>query len=118
MIENDLDRQQRAERFADAARTGKTDELFDEALRELIEQIGRGQTLEQEIGALRLVLMQVISVDLLEGDPAKTSATITKLANAIVRAVRTQREVNDASADNLGALINRTLSEMGIGEES
>lgn len=111
-------RAQRSARFAEAVRAGRRDELVERAVAAVLAAIGGDLSLEQEIGALRLVLQRVIAMDALDGDPRDIAPTITRLVDGIVRAVRAQRTVSGELADDLSAALTTVLIEMGLGEEA
>src|SRR5690606_19249451 len=106
-------RQARSESFARAARAGHVQELVDHAVRQIISHTGAERSLEQEIGALRIILNRVIAMDALEGDPAKTAVTVARLADSIVRAVKMQRALSGDLADDLAGALTTALIEMG-----
>jgi hypothetical protein len=108
----------RSERFAEHVRAGRQDELVERAVAAVLTAIGGELSLGQEIGALRLMLHRVIAMDALDGDPRDTAATIARLVDGIVRAVRAQRAISGELADDLSAALTTVLIEMGLGEEA
>lgn len=108
----------RSARFAEAARAGRREELVERAVAAVLAAIGGELSLEQEIGALRLMLQRVIAMDALDGDPRDIAPTITRLVDGIVRAVRAQRAVSGELADDLSAALTTVLIEMGLGDEA
>lgn len=111
------ERQRRSDAFARAARNGDYEQLVDQTVRRVIEAAGVDRSLEDEIGALRIVLQRVIAVDALHGDPRETAATVARLADSIVRAVRAQRALSGELANDLVSALTTVLIDMGIGEE-
>lgn len=111
------ERQLRSEAFARAARNGNYEQLVDQTVRRVIEAAGVDRSLEDEIGALRVVLQRVIAVDALHGDPRETAATVARLADSIVRAVRAQRSLSGDLANDLVSALTTVLIDMGIGAE-
>ncbi len=112
------DRRIRSEAYARAARAGHFHGLVEQAVQQIIQQAGSERSLEHEIGALRIVLNRVIAMDALEGDPAATAATVTRLVDSIVRAVKMQRALAGDLADDLADALTTVLIEMGLGEGS
>lgn len=111
------ERRIRSEAFADAVRQGRQDEMVERTVRKMMEISGGDRTLEQEIGALRLVLQRVIAVDMLDGDVRETANTVARLADSIVRAVRAQRAISGDLAGDLSDALTTVLIEMGLGDE-
>ncbi len=114
-VEGD-ERLSRSEAYARAVRAGRVHELVEQAVQEIIQQAGSDRSLEHEIGALRIVLNRVIAMDALEGDPASTAATVARLVDSIVRAVKMQRALSGDLADDLADALTTVLVEMGLGE--
>src|SRR4051812_10483399 len=83
-------RDERSRAFAEAVRRGDKAALVDAALAGAIADGGGELSLEQEIGALRLILRRVVAMDALDGDPESVARTMTRLVEAIVRATRMQ----------------------------
>jgi hypothetical protein len=83
-------------------------------LERLIAERGRGESLGAEIGALRVVLAQLLATS--GGDPARLSQEVPRVVNAIVRAVRVQYLLAGESAGDLTASLTRVLAELGVGE--
>lgn len=108
----------RSERFAEAVRSGRRDELVERAVATVLDSIGDDLSLGQEIGALRLMLQRVIAMDALDGDPRDSAPTIARLVDGIVRAVRAQRAISGELADDLSGALTTVLVELGLGEES
>lgn len=112
------ERRLRSDAFARAARRGNYEQLIDQAVRQVIEAAGVDHSLDDEIGALRIILKRVIAMDALDGDPRETAATVTRLVDSIVRAVRAQRALSGDLANDLTAALTTVLLEMGLGEEA
>jgi len=68
----------------------------------------------EEIGALRVVLAQLLATG--GADAAALSQSVPRVVNAIVRAQRTQRLLAGESAGDLNEMMTRILAEMGLGE--
>ena len=83
-------------------------------LRRLIEEQGREGSLAEEIGALRVVLAQLLATG--GADAAGLSQSVPRVVNAIVRAQRTQRLLAGETAGDLNEIMTRILNEMGLGE--
>ncbi len=56
-------------------------------------------------------------MDALDGDPAKTAATVARLVDSLVRAVKMQRALEGDLADDLAGALTTVLIEMGLGDE-
>lgn len=115
LVEAD-DRLARSRSFATAVRAGRKEELIDRAVQQVIEQIGDERSLGAEIGALRMILRRVIAVDALDGDPKETAATVARLVDAIVRAVKAERAISGSLANDLSDALTTVLIEMGLGD--
>lgn len=87
--------------------------LSPELLRQIAED-GRRETLAEEIGALRVVLAQLLATT--GDDAARLSQEVPRVVNAIVRAVRAQYLLTGESAGDLTASLTRVLAELGVGE--
>ena len=111
------ERQARSSDFAAAVRSGRADRLIDQAVQQVIRRAGESGSLQQEIGALRIVLNRVLAMDALEGDPAQTAATVARLVDSLVRAVKMQRALEGDLADDLAGALTTVLIEMGLGDE-
>jgi hypothetical protein len=83
-------------------------------LERLIAERGRGENLAAEIGALRVVLAQLLATA--GGDAGRLSQDVPRVVNAIVRAVRVQYLLAGESAGDLTASLTRILAELGVGE--
>ncbi|RIK45225.1 MAG: hypothetical protein DCC58_07105 [Chloroflexi bacterium] len=112
------ERRLRAEEFAARVRQGARGDLVEQVVQAVVAAIGAeaetaGQgVLEGEIGALRLVLSRVVAVDALAGDPRDLALTVTRLVDAIVRAVKARQDVAATDTDTLDALTARVLDEL------
>ena len=112
------ERRLRAEAFAARVRGGERGDLVEGVVRAVVDAIGGvgerpGEAaLEGEIGALRLVLSRVIAVDALAGDPRDLALTVTRLVDAIVRAIKARQGLAGADGDALDALTARVLAEL------
>ncbi|HEY8602224.1 MAG TPA: hypothetical protein VIL85_27610 [Thermomicrobiales bacterium] len=83
-------------------------------LQRLIAEQGREGSLAEEIGALRVVLAQLLATG--GADAAALSQSVPRVVNAIVRAQRTQRLLAGESAGDLNEMMTKILAEMGLGE--
>jgi hypothetical protein len=72
---------------------------------------GSHAPLEDEIGALRLVLARLLAS---EDDPHKLAQSIPRVVDTLVRAIRTQRTVSGAQADGLTESLTQVLIELGL----
>ena len=111
------ERQQRSDAFAKAVRSGQIEQLIDLAVERVIRKEGEGGSLQNEIGALRIILNRVIAMDALDGDPTKTAATVSRLVDSLVRAVKMQRALQGDLADDLAGALTTVLIDMGLGDE-
>lgn len=111
------DRLARSAGFARAVRSGQADRLIEQAVQHVISQAGEDGSLQNEIGALRIVLNRVIAMDALDGDPAATAATVARLVDSLVRAIKLQRALKGDLADDLAGALTTVLIEMGLGDE-
>jgi hypothetical protein len=93
------------------------EQLIEQAVQQVINQTGADRSLETEIGALRIVLRRVLAMDALDGDPQATAATVSRLVDSIVRAVKTQRQLTGGVADAVADALTTVLIELGIGDE-
>jgi hypothetical protein len=116
-FESEHGRRERSAGFARAVRDGRADQLIEGAVKQVIRRAGEEGSLQQEIGALRIVLSRVIAMDALDGDPAKTAATVARLVDSLVRAVKMQRALQGDLADDLADALTTVLIEMGLGDE-
>jgi hypothetical protein len=83
-------------------------------LQQLIAEQGREGSLAEEIGALRVVLAQLLATG--GADAVALSQSVPRVVNAIVRAQRTQRLLAGESAGDLNEMMTRILADMGLGE--
>lgn len=88
--------------------------LTDRALRRALEEAGRGDSLVEEVGALRVVLLRLLAES--GDDPADLAATIPRVVNATVRALRARRALADDAGGDLAGALTRALAEMGLSE--
>lgn len=65
--------------------------------------------LDNELGALRLVLERLLAH---EDDPATLAASVPKLTGAIVQVMRAQRLLDDRAADSLQDAIATVIEEL------
>jgi hypothetical protein len=98
---------------------GKTDELVSRRIASILLRAGvpdqdRAPPLDDEIGALRLVLAKVLET---EEDPRRLATSIPRIVDALVRATRAQRLVQGDQAEGLTEALTQVLLELGLGEE-
>lgn len=87
---------------------------LEERIAAVLAQAGSAQSLAEEIGALRLVLARVLAE---EDDPARLAASIPRIVDTVVRAVRAQRALSGVQAQGLTEALTQVLIELGLGEE-
>ena len=80
-----------------------------------LEQAGREGALTEEIGALRVVMKELLKRDIDE-HADELSVSIPRLVNATVRALKAQRAISGQTAGDLTEALTRVLLEMGLGE--
>jgi hypothetical protein len=112
-------RRERSAAFTSRVTHGADGDLVERAVREVLGAMaaGAGTPLDGEIRALRLILSRVIALDALEGEPREVAQTVTRLVDAIVRAVRAQHGLAADSDDALKALVGSVLAELGMGAD-
>lgn len=98
---------------------GSTDELLSRRIASILLRTGvpdqeRAPPLDDEIGALRLVLARVLES---EDDPRQLATSIPRIVDALVRATRVQRQVQGDQAEGLTEALTQVLLELGMGEE-
>lgn len=98
---------------------GATDELFSRRIASMLLRSGvpdqdRAPPLDDEIGALRLVLVRVLET---EEDPRRLATSIPRIVDALVRATRAQRQAQGDQAEGLTEALTQVLLELGLGEE-
>jgi hypothetical protein len=106
------------ERAVDRQDVG-TDELVSRRIASILLRAGvpdqdRAPPLDDEIGALRLVLARVLES---EEDPRRLATSIPRIVDALVRATRVQRQVQGDQAEGLTEALTQVLLELGLGEE-
>lgn len=99
--------------------TDGTDELVSRRIASILLRAGvpdqdRAPPLDDEIGALRLVLARVLES---EEDPRQLATSIPRIVDAMVRATRVQRQVQGDQAEGLTEALTQVLLELGLGEE-
>lgn len=117
-VEAHDERRLRNERFAELVRAGKHVELIDEVLQAALAACASERSLATEIGALRLMLQRVAATELLDGDPRETTLTMTRLVDAIIRALRMEQTLAASFEDELRAAVTRVFRERGWEEEA
>ncbi|MDP9373989.1 MAG: hypothetical protein M3Q65_16335 [Chloroflexota bacterium] len=103
----------RAAEFARRVASGRYDALLPENLAMLIAEAGQKGTLLDEIGALRVVLAQLMAS---EQDAGRLSESVPRVVGATVRALKAQRAISGETAGDLTEALTRVLLEMGLGE--
>ena len=111
-------RQDRADRFAELVRAGKHAGLIETALQAALTACASERRLATEIGALRLMLQRVVATDLLDGDPRETTQTLTRLVDAIIRALRMEQTLAASFEDEFRAAVTRVFAEQGLLEDT
>ncbi|MDI3340850.1 MAG: hypothetical protein QJR03_09985 [Sphaerobacter sp.] len=89
-------------------------DLIERRVTELLTQSGQEGSLTEEISALRLVLARVLAE---EENPVRLAASIPRIVDAVVRAVRTQRTLAAETAAGLTEAVTQVLLELGLGGE-
>jgi hypothetical protein len=95
------------------------DELTSRRIASILLRAGvpdqdRAPPLDDEIGALRLVLARVLET---EDDPRRLASSIPRIVDALVRATRAQRQVQGDQAEGLTEALTQVLIELGLGED-
>lgn len=98
----------------DVSAPGACPTVSDLALRHEIEAAGRGDSLVEEVGALRVVLLRLLAER--GDDPLDLAASIPRVVNATVRALQARRALAADKASDLTDTITTILQEMGLGE--
>jgi hypothetical protein len=89
--------------------SGQLAELLNRRLAQALAEAGHRDTLTDEIGALRVILLRLLDE---EDDPHRLAADVSRLVNAIVRALRAQRTLAGETAGDLTELVTRVLAEV------
>lgn len=108
------ERERAVQEFNRALAGGRFAALLPEALARIIAEAGREGMLLDEIGALRVVLKQLLAVE--GANPELLSLSVPRVVGAIVRALRAQRLLTGDAAGDLVEALTRVLTEMGLGE--
>jgi hypothetical protein len=111
-------RQERIDRFAEQVRAGEHAGLVEAALQAALDACASERRLTTEIGALRLMLQRVVATELLDGDPRETTQTLTRLVDAIIRALRMEQTLAASFEDEFRAAVTRVFAEQGLLEDS
>ena len=109
----DAERRERAAEFARRLADGKYEALLSKELKQIITEAGRNGTLLDEIGALRVVLKQLLAE---EKNAQRLSESVPRVVGATVRALKAQRAISGETAGDLTEALTRVLLEMGLGE--
>jgi hypothetical protein len=88
---------------------GQQAELLNRRLAQALAEAGHRDTLTDEIGALRVIVLRLLDE---EDDPHRLAADVSRLVNAIVRALRAQRTLAGDTAGDLTELVTRVLAEV------
>jgi hypothetical protein len=99
---------------------GSADELISRRIASILLRAGvpdqdRAPPLDDEIGALRLVLARVLET---EEDPRRLATSIPRIVDALVRATRAQRQAQGDQAEGLTEALTQVLLELGLGEDT
>ncbi len=116
-VEPPDERRQRSERFAELVRTGAHRDLIDATLQAALDACASERSLAIEIGALRLMLQRIVATDLLDGDPREITQTMTRLVDAIIRALRMEQTLAASFEEDLRAAVTRVFAEKGLLED-
>ena len=96
------------------AASGELRDLLGAALARALEETGRGESLDGEIGALRVALARLLNDRELES--SRLAEGVPRLVNATVRALRARRTLTGETAADLTGALTRALLELGLGE--
>ncbi len=107
-------RDRAAEAFQQRLERGTYRDLFDQRIAGVIARAGSEGSLNDEIGALRLVLARVLAE---EEDPARLATSIPRIVDAVVRAVRAQWTLSGTMAEDLTEALTQVLIDLGLGGE-
>src|SRR5690606_18058477 len=102
-----------SEAFAARLASGRYRELFERQVAAVLAEAGQDVSLADEIGALRLAMAKVLAE---EDDPARLAASISRIVDAVVRAVKAQRTLSGAMAEGLTEAMTAILIELGLDE--
>lgn len=108
----------RNERFVEQLQAGRFSELIDLTVQAALDVFAADHSLATEIGALRLMLRRVIVTELLDGDPRETTLTLTRLVDAIIRALRMEQTLATRFEDELRAVVTRAFADHGLLEDA
>jgi hypothetical protein len=89
--------------------SGRLADLLSQRLAQALAEAGRRETLTDEIGALRVVLLRLLDE---EDDPHRLATDIARIVNAIVHALRAQRVLAGDTTGDLNELVTRVLAEV------
>lgn len=107
------DAREASEAFAARLASGRYRELFERQVAAVLAEAGQDVSLADEIGALRLAMAKVLAE---EDDPARLAASISRIVDAVVRAVKAQRTLSGAMAEGLTEAMTAILIELGLDE--
>jgi hypothetical protein len=102
------DGQRRLEAFWQRVGRGDYGDLLDERVRKVLGKAAAEEGLVLEIGALRLVLLRVLTE---EADPVRQALGVSRAARTIGALVDKHRELVGTEEDRLGALLARIMDE-------
>jgi hypothetical protein len=111
-------REERIDRFAEIVRAGNHAGLIEAALQAALAASASERHLTAEIGALRLMFQRVVATELLDGDPRETTQTMTRLVDAIIRALRMEQTLAGSFEDEFRAAVTRVFTEHGLLEDT
>ncbi|HEU5329269.1 MAG TPA: hypothetical protein VFU78_14320 [Thermomicrobiales bacterium] len=89
--------------------SGQLADLLSQRLAQALAEAGRRETLTDEIGALRVVLLRLLDE---EDDPHRLASDVARVVNAIVHALRAQRFLAGDTTGDLNELVTRVLAEI------
>jgi hypothetical protein len=116
--EDPADQSGRHEQFARQLRAGQHGELIDLTIQAALDVFAGDYSLAIEIGALRLMVRRVIVTELLDGDLRETSLTLTRLVDALIRALRMEQTLATRLEDELRAVMTRFFDSQGLLEDA
>ena len=112
------DQPDRHAQFAAQLRAGQHAELIDLTVQAALDVFAADQSLATEIGALRLMVRRVIVTELLDGDLREASLTLTRLVDALIRALRMEQTLATRLEDELRTVVTRFFAGQGLLEDA
>ena len=110
-FEGALDAQaEQRERFRERIALGRYDDLFETPVRNVLREGAAIRGVDEELGAIRFALAKLLAEEL---DASKLAAGVARLTSAAVQAMRLGRTLGDSTDDELAALVDQLLAEVG-----